>query len=414
MKSLSSFVREVNFMRHNRAVIMTLSCAFILSGLAVIGGLYELQRQQETIANIKAADYEDRTAVLAEQDTWGGAAYYSFHLTYNPPDDFAFAAMGQRDTHPWKHRIRMLAIEGQIYERDTNNPIIALIGRFDFSFFAAFVLPFLIIILLHDIRASEKRAGRFYLLLASAEKTTNLWLIRTLVLSLSLYMCVLIPLIIGGIINHVSISVIMTAAFYLFLYVTFWTLISYWFASWNKSTSFILASLIGFWIMVAVLIPTGTRMVIDGAVPVPSGAEILMKQRETVNGAWDIPKEETMQVFLERYPEWSAYAAIDRPFEWKWYFAFQEVGDLKTENLSQAFREGRLKRDRLAGYGSLIAPPVLFERALQSLAKTDTRSNLAFEEKVREFHAQLRQFYYPQLFKNEPFDGDLLEELPSF
>ena len=33
-----------------------------------------------------------------------------------------------------KHRIRALALEGQIYERDTGNPVLALTGRFDFAF----------------------------------------------------------------------------------------------------------------------------------------------------------------------------------------------------------------------------------------------------------------------------------------
>lgn len=39
--------------------------------------------------------------------------------------------MGQRDVQPWKHRIRLLALESQIYERDVGNPSIALVGRFD-------------------------------------------------------------------------------------------------------------------------------------------------------------------------------------------------------------------------------------------------------------------------------------------
>ena len=58
-----------------------------------------------------------------------------------------------------------------------------------------------------------------------------------------------------------------------------------------------------------------------------------MLQRESVNDAWDLPKEETMQVFLERHPEWADHAKIERPFEWKWYYAFQQVGDLKTEKI---------------------------------------------------------------------------------
>ncbi len=414
MNFFKSFIREAHFMHHNRSMTVALICAFALSSLSIIGGLLEFERQQSTIANIKVADHQDRSFVLSEQENWGSAAYYGFHLTYDPPDSFAFAAMGQRDTHPWKHRIRMLALEGQIYERDTNNPIIALIGRFDFSFFVAFVLPFFMIVSLHDMRSSERRDGRIHLLLATAGSNSNLWVLRTFVISLSLFVCVVLPLILGSLINDVKTTIILSAVLYLAVYVCFWSMISYWFASWNKSSSVILAYMITLWLMVAVIIPTAGRIIIDRFIPVPSGAEILMMQRESVNDAWDIPKQDTMNIFVERYPEWSKHVSINRPFEWKWYFAFQEVGDMKTEKLSKAFRQGRLERDRLASYLSLLAPPALLERSLQKLAKTDTESNLAYEQKVRDFHAQLRQFYYPKLFEALPFDQEKLSEIPDY
>ena len=414
MKLFNSFLREANFMRRDRSVLVALLLVFVLSTISVVAGLLEVERQQVKIDQLIVSDKQDRLSELSKQETWGGAAYYSFHLTYDPPEPFTFAAMGQRDTKPWKHRIRMLALEGQIYERDANNPVITLIGRFDFSFFSAFVLPLILIVLLHDIRSSERREGRFYLLLATAGTADRLWLIRTTVRSLFLYIAVIIPLIIVSILNGVSTGVIISACIFLALYVLFWTLISYWFASLNKSASVILASLVGFWILVAVIVPTGGRLAIDEFTPVPTGSEILLTQRETVNDAWDLPKEETMRTFLERHPEWSEHATIERPFEWKWYYAFQQVGDQKTETLSKAYREGRLKRDRLAGYLALIAPPALLERTLQQLAGTDIKANLDYEEQVRAFHLKLRQFYYPKLFQEQPFDKELLIELPQF
>ena len=67
-----------------------------------------------------------------------------------PPSALAFAARGVRDDLPWKHRIRMLALEGQIYETDAGNPELSRIGKLDFAFVAAFLLPLLLILLLHD------------------------------------------------------------------------------------------------------------------------------------------------------------------------------------------------------------------------------------------------------------------------
>ena len=145
MSAINSIVRETEFLARDRVFLVWLAVVLCLSSLAVWSGLAEVRHQHETIARLLSADQQDRTAELAKQADWGSAAYYSFHVTYDPPSDFAFAAIGQRDALPWKHRLRMLALEGQIYEHDAGNPELALIGRFDFAFFAAFVLPLILI-----------------------------------------------------------------------------------------------------------------------------------------------------------------------------------------------------------------------------------------------------------------------------
>jgi ABC-2 type transport system permease protein len=139
-----------------------------------------------------------------------------------------------------------------------------------------------------------------------------------------------------------------------------------------------------------------------------------MTQREAVNDAWDLPKATTMNAFWERYPEWNEYKLKEGSFDWSWYYAFQQVGDQKTEPLTMAYREGRLERDRLAGILSLLAPPILLERSLQALAKTDFSAAIAYEDRVRDFHKELRDFYYQKMFREEAFDNKLLKYLPVF
>ena len=136
--------REVAFLSRDRSVWVWWLVVVCLSALAVSAGLSEVSQQKASIARLVEADRADRMAVLKAQKDWGGAAYYSFHFTFDPPSDFAFAALGRRDDAPWKHRVRMLALEGQIHERDAGHPVLALTGRFDFAFLAAFVLPLLV------------------------------------------------------------------------------------------------------------------------------------------------------------------------------------------------------------------------------------------------------------------------------
>lgn len=410
----SAVRREAGLLVRDRSVWAWWLVVLCLSVLALAAGLSEVREQKATIGRLVEADRADRLNVLATQKDWGGAAYYSFHLTFDPPSDFAFAALGRRDDTAWKHRVRMLALEGQIHERDAGHPVLALIGRFDFAFLAAFVLPLVLIVLLHDLRASERVAGRHDLLVATAGKATRLWRLRAALRAGGVFVGAAVPLLVAGSLSGAATPTVLLACMLLLVYVLFWTVVCAGVAAWQQTAEVILATLVGLWILLGLVIPAAGRVAIDRAVPMPSGADIIMTQREAVNDAWDLPKSTTMTAFVERHPQWAAYTAVGRPFEWKWYYAFQQVGDQKAQALSQAYTAGRTRRDSLAGWLAFIAPPVLLERSLQSLARTDLRASLAYEARVRDFHGTLRTFYYPKLFRDERFDPAAFGNLPHF
>ena len=414
MSNLNALMREIQFTARDKTVLFWLIIVLSLSSISVWSGLTEVQHQNATIQNLINADQQERLTEQKKLENWGLTAYHSFHLTYDPPSNFAYAAMGLRDTQPWKHRIRMLALEGQIYERDVGNPSVALIGRFDFAFFTTFIIPIIIIMILYNLQSSEKTAGRHALLEATAGKKSFFWALRALVRVGALFLSLIFPLIIAGIIADTNPSTLFLAILAVFTYIAFWTLVSVYISAWRTSGSVILMTLVFFWVLSAVILPAGSRIAIDRVVSVPSGTDILMLQRETVNDAWDLPREVTMDAFFKRHPQWSNYEPVKDSFEWPWYYAFQQVGDQKTEDLSTAYRNARLQRDQLAAWVSLITPPSLLERYLQSLAKTDLHSSIEYEESIRAYHMLLRTFYYPKLFKNEPFDTSILQKLPKF
>jgi ABC-2 type transport system permease protein len=171
-------IRELWFLWRDRVAKLWLAIAFAAASIAVSLGMNEVSSQRATIDRLIGADRIERALALEEHTDWGSAAYYTFDLTYDPPGDFAFAALGQRDAAPWKHRIRMLALEGQIYESDTANPDFALIGRFDWAFVAAVLSPLILILLLHDLRSGERASGRYELLNATAGDAGSLWFPR--------------------------------------------------------------------------------------------------------------------------------------------------------------------------------------------------------------------------------------------
>ena len=411
---MSGILREARFLLRDRGALLWIALALLLSAAATAFGIAEVREQRTTIATLLGEDARDRADALAGQSDWGGAAYAAFHLTYAPPSDLAFAALGQRDIAPWLHRVRMLALEGQIHEADTKNADFGLIGRFDFAFLAAAVAPLLLILMLHDLRAGEQAAGRHDLLVATAGDGARLWLPRAGVRLAALSLALLLPFWAGSVIEGADGLTVLAASGLVLAALFAWWLIIEAAARSQGSPAVLLAALVGIWLALALLVPAGAKAAIEASHPLPDGAEILMLQREAVNDAWDLPKEATMGPFLARHPHWRSHARIDRPFEWKWYYAFQQVGDQRAQPIVEAYREGRLARDEAAGLAAFLSPASLVERGFERLARTDTRAMIAYEDSVRDFHAQLRAFYYPFLFRDPPYDPIAFERLPRY
>jgi len=412
---MSGVGRELWFLWRDRAAKVWLLIGFAAAALSVVFGLSEIAAQRDTIERLKAADEIERAVTTeAHREDWGSAAYYTFHLTYDPPEEFAFAALGLRDASPWKHRIRMLALEGQIHETDAANPDFALVGRFDFAFVASMIAPLILIMLLHDLRSGERASGRYDLLSATSADARMLWFSRAAWRVGALAFALLVPLWIAGFVSGAGASKLVGASLALLAHLLFWWAVIAWVNTRTWTSTVNLTALIGLWLALAVVAPAAIKAGVDGAIEVPEGGDIILTQREAVNDAWDLPQEATMTPFVERHPDMEPYAEIEGTFEWKWYYAFQQVGDQVAEPLSVAYREGRARRDALAGRLAWLSPPAKLERTLQRMAGTDAAAALQYEDEVRAFHSDLRAYYYPPMFKGEPVTDAVLAERPNF
>jgi ABC-2 type transport system permease protein len=307
----------------------------------------------------------------------------------------------------------MLALEGQIHERDPANPDLALLGQFDFALVASVLLPLLVIVLLHDIKAGERSAGRDVLLLATAGGA-GLWRRRALVLCLLLGLCLLLPFWITAIISATAVTAALGASVAVLLHLAFWGWLVLYFARSETTAEVTACRLVGVWFLLAIAVPVLGRMAIIATTPLPESGEILMLQREVVNAAWDKPKEATMDAFVATHPEWREQAEVELQFEWKWYYAFQQVGDQEAAELSGPYRAGIEAREQAAWWLGLLSPPLLLQKSLTCLARTDLSAALAYEDSVRAFHKQMRHFYYPLLFGKEPFNPAPLQQHPVY
>ncbi|MCY7295600.1 DUF3526 domain-containing protein [Alteromonas sp. a30] len=406
--------REAHFLLRKKQVVLILVAALALSLFAVWTGSKEVAQQHATIERLLKADAQDRQAVLEQQHDYGGVAYYSFHLTYSAPSPLAFASLGVRDVYPWKHRIRMLALEGQIHESDTENPELALAGRIDFAFVISVLAPFLLILLLHDLRASERAAGRLELLTISNASGAGLWLTRAMILSVTLGFALLLPFWIGAILHQVGWITGIGVTLLCLLYLGFWALLSYSVAKLPSPAPMLASILLGVWLITSYIVPAVGHVVIEKSITGPKGGDILMTQREAVNDAWDLPFSETFDPFVETHPEWENYTQMPSLFDWKWYYAFQQVGDQKAQALSEEYRRVAQEKYQLANLFAVRSPATALQRILSYWAQTDAEAAREYEQSVRNFHQSLREFYYPLLFKKPPFKREAIQQRPEF
>jgi len=422
MMHLNDIKRETRFVFGHRQFKLTLLVVFLLSTFALWSGHVEMQEQQNTIARLLEKDRVEREAALAHQSSYGGAAYYTFHLTYAPPSPLAFAAVGERDVFPWKHRVRMLALEGQIYESDTDNPELAFLGRFDFAFVVSVLLPLFIILLLYDLKAKEREAKRYDLLNVTARNAHAVWTSRVLVMLVPLALVTLTPFVAFAILNTAPFTDIVKACAVVIGNIAVWSAIVLAIGAAKRfahfSATHLASVMLGIWLITSVIVPVTGHTVINAAVKAPQGGDIVLVQREAVNGAWDKPVEETWRAFVATHPQWADNTAYDSSrdgsFNWKWYYAFQQVGDEKASELSRQYQNATLKRDEMASYISLLSPSLLTQRLLSSTANTDVEAMISYENSVRAFHASLRQFYYHYFFSAPEYSAESFKQLPQF
>ncbi|GAB0109261.1 DUF3526 domain-containing protein [Pseudoalteromonas distincta] len=411
---ITQLMREWGFLLRQKYVVVLLLCSFILSGFAIFSGLSEVSAQQQTIERLKVADQSDRANVQQKQSDAGMLAYYSFHLTYSQPSNLAFAALGERDIFAWKHRINLLALEGQIYESDAQNAELAQAGKIDFVFVISALAPLVIILLFHDLFANERTSGRHDLLVTTAKSYFALWGARITVRFVAVIVCLMLPFFVGAVIAGASGLEMAYVSLLCIAYLGFWTALSVWWGKNATSAPRVASSLIGLWVLFAFIIPILGDLAINKSVHSPKGGDIVLTQREAVNDAWDLPKSATLQPFVKEFPKFAPYIDMSSEFEWKWYYAFQQMGDLKAAALSKAYRDAAAKKYDLAGVVSWFSPPLLLQRSLTRAANTDSIAAYDYEQQIRDYHKQLREFYYPWLFyKGDPTKAALVN-MPRF
>jgi len=414
---MAIWLHELTLFLRQRMAVPLLVLTLAVASAAVVAGVAEVSRQQGVIERIQPQQAEDEAAIaqfVTRDGDPGNAAYYTFHATWDEPSPLAFAATGQRDVAPFVLRVRALSLESQIHEGENYNAEMALPGRFDWAFVLIYLAPLFLIALLHDLRSGEHEAGRMAMIQSMVRSERALWLRRVVWRVGLTYLALCTPFVAGAMLMAAPFDEVLAMLGLAALYMLFWTALTLLVARMNFGSVTNAASLAAAWLVLTLVLPGLALLAINAAVPVRQGVELTLAQRELVHAGWDRPREETMQAFFEQHPEWQDTPPLAAGFHWKWYYAFQHLGDVNVADQSRAYREGLEQRDRWTRRIGYVLPAVGVQAGLHRLAKTDLAAQLAYQSRIRAFHDGLRRFYYPYIFDEVPFTMDDFAKAPHW
>ena len=392
----------------------------LLLGLGVYASWQGSRRIQAAETATAAAEtaYRDQLAYLSSTyppaTEAGEPLYYLAFPAPQPPSRLSALASGRTAVETASLRIRLLALEGQLYEHETLNPRLAAAGHLDLAFVLIALLPLFVIAVTYDIVSSERERGTWRMArlfarprrLITAKIAARVVLVAGLITSLALISAFSTGTDADG---RAGWAVALIA-----LHTLFWFALCLGVGGGRRSSTANAMILVGVWVALTFLAPAVLSLTNALLHPVPEALELTVRQRQGYHEAWDLPKAATMEGFFEDYPQWSDQTVPEDEFTWAWYYAMNHRGDQAARDASHAYRDVLTRRDEWARRWSLLVPPLATQIALDRLSAADLRTQLAYQEAVRGYHERLKQHFQPFLFSAAPFTQVDWDRVPTF
>jgi ABC-2 type transport system permease protein len=400
-----------------KLVLIAMLLSILLAALALWNGWLKIDTiQQEIHAAIEAEStrFSKQTNQYGHGGEAGKTGYYVFHTVYNSPTAWSFISLGNRNFSPHIQRIRLLGLQAQLYDGESHNPEYAVAGNFDFAFVVIFILPLFCIALAYDLCSIERSQNRLTLLQSLAAKPYAFWAKRLFARWLIASASVILPLLICNAFLQLPWLDCLSISLAVALYALFWVLLggALSFYLLTPSTNAILC--LNIWLLITILIPSIANILINNATPVIAAAEIALETRQKTHTAWDLPKQTTFDMFFKEHPEWKDTPAVNTRFHYKWYYAFQHVADMSVRQAVHQREQGLLQRDAKSRALGVVLPSVAMQYWLDDLAQNNLESLFEYRKKITHFHSRLREYFYPYLFNEIPFNAKDFQQMPNF
>ena len=335
------------------------------------------------------------------------------------PHPLQALAIGQADVLPYQRVIsaRSLYYDGGTIrlrgaQPEIRNPEKQLAGNFDLAFVVVYLVPLVLIALCYNVLSDDAEFGTLALVRSSPVPVATLVLWRVAVRTG--VVCLIVGSAAAVALLTVSRGSGLDGVWWLLVvlaYSVFWGAMSTGISARRGAGGTSAMILLGAWLACIVVIPAIVSAVVDARNPVTSRADLLSVAREKVGTLWDAPRTTTFGPFWAANPDLRRDTVVRRP-------AYTEQFAVWHFNLTRLLAPVAAPYDQLVArrqhdgrrFG-VISPALVTASALAALARSDLRSNLAFEDTVLAFQGRRARLADSLTFSAARFSSQQFQSL---
>lgn len=439
-----SFIQLTNlqavqfFKRHSNSLVLIIF--FIAGGYALYQGYADKVRKTDTIQAFrqeKDSLFQDmKQGINADTATKEGKAKYSKSAavgsglwntrlpSYKLPVSTAVYNIGQSDVFTYYYLFSAENFEMQLLKQtEISNPLRALAGHFDTSFWIVYLLPLMILLLSFNALSSE-RDNNNWRLISSQGIMEKSWLqSKFFVIAILCLFFLLIIAIIGTILNVLTfqqapawsdVLFFATAVVYLF----FWLSLFYFINSLRKPTTYnALVSGIA-WIGICLVVPVAVSKLAEIVIPVDN-TEISTFSRRPQNPKIEDDKAFAASLIKQFATQFPHYATANTDttspaFILRTYHAWHTVLTKRRWPVVLQYFDNIERRQQVTNWSTVLNPASSTDGFLTELADNDAAAYHRFTEQTKGLHEGLHTAFYPALFKGGALSKKEYSRLPEF
>lgn len=354
----------------------------------------------------------------------GSGLWYTRLPSYKLPVSTAVYNIGQGDAFTYYYLFSAENFEMQLLKQtEISNPLRALAGHFDTSFWVVYLLPLMILLLTFNALSSE-RDNNNWRLISSQGITEKSWLqskfFVVAVLCLSLLLLIAAS---GSILNTVTFKQALSISDVLFfatavIYLFFWLSLFYFINSLRKPTTYnALVSGIA-WITICLVLPVAVSKLAEIVIPVDN-SEISTFSRRPQNHKIEDDKAFAASLIKDFATQFPAYKNANTDttspaFIMRTYHAWHAVLTKKRWPVVLQYFDDIERRQQVTNWSTVINPASSTAGFLTALADNDAAAYHQFTGQTKRLHQSLDAAFYPALFNGSALSKKEYGNLPQF